>query len=138
MGGKLRLFLLLVGLGAVMLVLTTCAPGDVVKIGVDSNGGSVELKSGQALAVTLESNPSTGYAWVVDEVDPALLRQEGDAEYQPDKTAGENIVGAGGTETFRFSAIAAGETTLKLVYRRSWETGIEPAQIFSVQVKITP
>ena len=106
---------------------------DVVVLGAEDDGSEVELAAGQVLEVTLESNPTTGYRWEVSEVDGAVLAQVGEAEFQEAPTEGEQVVGAGGVETFRFTA-ASGETTLTLVYHRSWETDVEPEDTFTVQV----
>ena len=91
-------------------------------LGAGDNGSQVELSSGQVLEVTLASNPTTGYSWEVSEVDEAVLAQLGEAEFQQAPTEGEQMVGVGGTETFRFAS-ATGETTLTLVYHRPWEKG---------------
>jgi inhibitor of cysteine peptidase len=112
------------------------AKADVKEILVEKkdNGSRVELKKGQTLVVTLESNPSTGYSWEVAEGMGTVLQQQGEAEFQPAKTGDQPLVGAGGSETLRFDVAAAGETTLKLVYHRPWEKGVEPLETFSVQV----
>ena len=138
MGGKQRLLMFLAGIGAVLVILTTCSPRNEVKIDDESNNGQVELQTGQTLVVSLQSNPSTGYTWEVAEVDDTLLQSQGEAEYKAGKSGGEQLVGAGGTQTFRFTAAKVGETTLKLIYHRAWETDVEPVQTFSVQVKINP
>jgi inhibitor of cysteine peptidase len=86
------------------------------------------------VTVTLESNPTTGYSWQVMEIDNAILVQEGDPEYkQASGTSG--LVGAGGTETFRFKAVGTGETTLSLGYARPWES-VPPIQSFTIQVSV--
>ena len=100
------------------------------------NGNRVELKKGQTLVVTLESNPSTGYSWEVAEGMGTVLQQQGEAEFQPAKTGDQQLVGAGGSETLRFEAAAAGETTLKLVYHRPWEKEVEPLETFSIEVVV--
>ena len=46
------------------------------------------------------------------------------------------LVGAGGNETFRFTASAAGTTTLSLEYRRPWETDQPAAQTYTLQVVV--
>jgi predicted secreted protein len=68
---------------------------------------------------------------VEGDIEPTL-RQVGAAQFEPQS----NLVGAPGVETLRFEGWQAGETTLELVYRRSWEKGIEPLQRFSVQVTV--
>jgi inhibitor of cysteine peptidase len=103
-----------------------------VKVDDSYNGGQVVLEIGQVLVVSLESNPTTGYSWEVTEIDDAFLRQEGEVEFE----AQSDLVGAGGIETFRFKALAAGEGQLELVYRRPWEEGIEPLEVFSIGVGV--
>jgi inhibitor of cysteine peptidase len=90
------------------------------------NGKQITLKSGEVITLTLESNPTTGYSWQVIEINNATLTQVGEVEYKSD---GRNIPGAGGTETFHFEAIGAGETMLELGYMRPWES-VQPLEIF--------
>jgi inhibitor of cysteine peptidase len=110
--------------------------GDVV-LGAEDDGTVVELAAGQALVVTLASNPSTGYSWVVNEVDEDVLVQMGNPDFTEAAASaaaeGEQVVGAGGTQTFYF-ATAPGETILTLVYYRPWEELYDPQDIFSVEV----
>ena len=108
-------------------------PDDDVVLGAEDDGSVVELGKGQALVVTLESNPTTGYSWEVSEVDEDVLMQIGEPEFKQAAAEGEQVVGAGGTETFYFAS-APGETTLTLVYHRPWEQDVEPEEIFSVEV----
>ena len=109
-------------------------PDDDVVLTAEDDGSVVELGEGQALVVTLESNPTTGYSWQVSEVDQDVLMQIGDPEFKEAAAAeGEQVLGAGGTETFYFAS-AAGETTLTLVYHRPWEEDVEPEEVFSVEV----
>ena len=107
----------------------------VILLDAEDNGSQVELSSGQVLAVTLESNPTTGHSWQVSEVDQAVLAQVGEAEFREAPKEDEQMVGVGGTETFRFAA-SAGETTLTLVYHRPWEEDVEPLETFTVQVVV--
>lgn len=112
----------------------TDMPDEVVLTATDS-GSQVKLSAGQVLEVSLDSNPTTGYGWEVSDVDGTVLAQIGEAEFQQAPTEGKEMVGVGGTETLRFAA-AEGETTLTLVYRRSWEKDVEPVETFTVQVVV--
>lgn len=105
-------------------------PGEI-RLGVQDEGGQVELKEGQVLVISLESNPSTGYGWEVEEADETILRQTGRIEFEPES----HLLGAPGKQILRFEAVAAGQTTLRLVYRRPWEKDVKPARTFSLQVK---
>ena len=88
------------------------------------------------LVVTLESNPSTGYGWEQVEDQGSILEQIGEAEFKPAETGEPPLVGAGGSEIFHFKAAGAGQTTLQLVYHRSWEEGVEPLRTFSIEVVV--
>ena len=60
----------------------------------------------------------------------------GEAEFKPSETGEPPLVGAGGWEIFRFKALSTGQTSLKLVYHRPWEEGVEPLKTFSLQVVV--
>ena len=113
-------------------------PVEPEEVHVDENddGSQVELEQGRILVVTLESNPTTGYRWEVAENQESILEQMGEAEFKQSDTGGPPLVGAGGWEIFRFKAISVGQTSLKLVYHRPWEEGVEPVKTFSLQVVV--
>ena len=124
---------------------TANGPNDIWKIseGLDyprlwweEFDGRVALVLGQMLTVTLESNPSTGYRWEWVEDQGSILEQIGEAEFKPSETGEPPLVGAGGWEIFRFTAVSTGQMTLRLVYRRPWEEGVEPLKTFSLQVTV--
>lgn len=108
---------------------------DDVQLTDANNGGQVTVKAGQTINLQLEANPSTGFGWEVNQVDTTLLVQEGDKTYAA-ASQNEPVAGGGGWENFHFTVQQKGETTLKLIYHRSWEKGVEPAKTFEVKIKI--
>ena len=100
-------------------------------IGPDEAGSTVALEIGGELTIALPANPSTGYGWTVAAIDPAVLIQKG----EPDFAAQSNLIGAGGTMTFRFTAAGAGESELRLEYQRPWEEA-EPLDTYQVTVNV--
>ncbi|MGB5932505.1 MAG: C1 family peptidase, partial [Anaerolineae bacterium] len=106
-------------------------PPTEVRLSTEDDGRHVELKEGQLLVITLEANPSTGYIWEVAGPDEKVLRQVGDIEFEQES----NLLGAPGRQAIRFQAVGEGQATLRLVYRRPWEEGVEPAKTFSLQVQ---
>jgi len=100
------------------------------------NGGQIELELGKLLVVTLASNPSTGYRWELAENNESILKQFGEVEFKSSDTGDPLIVGAGGWEIFRFKGLSAGQTALRLVYRRPWEEGVDPLKTFSLRVTV--
>ncbi|MDO8736813.1 MAG: protease inhibitor I42 family protein [Thermoleophilia bacterium] len=89
--------------------------GATLDVAERDSGSSVALKPGATLEVTLSSNPSTGYHWVVSSIDTGSLQQVGGAEYTPDPDS-EGLIGSGGTDTFRFKAISPGDATIVMDY----------------------
>ncbi|UGT41868.1 protease inhibitor I42 family protein [Nocardia yamanashiensis] len=114
---------------------TTSAEHEAVKIGKDANGKDVDLVPGQGLIVTLDANPSTGFAWELTELDQNILKRNGSPEYQQDPSP-DGMVGVGGKAIWNFVAAGPGATRLTLEYRRAWEQGVEPAQRFQVTVNV--
>ena len=117
-----------------LLLIVGCSSGNTVELDADDNGKAVELEVGQMLAITLDSNPTTGYSWEAGgEHDELVL--SGEPEYKQ-RNRDKNLVGGGGQETLRFEAQKAGQVHLELVYHRAWEKGAKPAETFAVDVTI--
>jgi inhibitor of cysteine peptidase len=131
--GEIARKFLVVALAILALAVACAVPGER-EINAGPNGGQVDTRKGDVLVVPLDSNPTTGYHWEVSEVDTNILKQKGEPEYTPNSAANPPVIGAGGKQTFRFDVVGTGETTLKLVYRRSWEKDVAPAQTYTVQV----
>jgi inhibitor of cysteine peptidase len=94
----------------------------------NDSGSTVELRTGDTLAVMLSGNPTTGYQWEMASVDTNVLKQRGKPEY----TSNSAAVGAGGKFIFAFEAAAPGQTVLRLVYRRPFEKNVPPASTFEI------
>jgi inhibitor of cysteine peptidase len=125
-------FRIILMFGLLMTALSACGSTNEVKLDAGDDGSQVELNAGQTLVVSLEGNPTTGYTWEAAELDEQVLRQVGEAEFNPESDA----IGAGGVQTLRFETVNSGQTTINLVYHRSWEEDVEPAETFSVQVVV--
>lgn len=110
----------------------TLGSGGVIRLSQKDAGSTIEMKVGDRLEATLAGNPTTGYQWTVDAVDSAILKQSGEPVFESDSKA----LGAGGQMTFRFEAVAAGQTTLRLIYHRPFEVGVPPTDTFEVTVVV--
>jgi inhibitor of cysteine peptidase len=116
---------------------TEDAPGrNDVELDGDDNGSRVEVEQGEVLAITLESNPSTGFSWEIDELDGSVLQQVGEPLFKLNDAEDPPPPGTGGWTTYRFEAKASGETDLKLIYHQPWEGGEEPISTFAVHVVV--
>ena len=136
---NIKTFLFLAAAAVCIFFFTGCRPAPkttgAVTVDSSSSGGEVTVPLDQILIVQLQSNPTTGYSWGVLECDLAVLQPLGDPEYVASQP-GKQIAGSGGHEIFRFQPQSTGETTLKLGYRRPWETDVEPVEFFEINVTV--
>ena len=86
-----------------------------------TGGGNAKLGKGKEMALTFDTNPTTGYDWLYE-------LKDGDAELvleRQDEKPNNNgdIVGGGFKRTYFFRASKAGKKTLTFTYKRPWEGG---------------
>ena len=123
-------------LGALGCASTSQAPtAPPPRITVSESGGPVALLVGQELAVHLQSNVTTGYAWEIVPPVPEVLTVTDPGTYRA-ASGSEPRVGSGGTTSFVVRGARPGKGTLELVYRRPWETGVPPARTVRVEVDV--
>ena len=103
-----------------------------VKVDSSSSGKQVELSVGQSLVVTLESNATTGYSWVlVQNSDDSVLSKTGKEYVAPQTT----LLGAGGQEEWTFKALKKGTSTISMGYSRPWES-TPPVETFDLTIVV--
>jgi predicted secreted protein len=108
---------------------------DEVQLTESDRSATVRLALGGELIVALASNITTGFGWSVSEATGPELELQGEPRYVPPGST-TPVVGAAGTQVFRFEAKQAGTALLVLEYKRPFEPGIPPQQSFSVTVEI--
>lgn len=98
------------------VVLSGCSTS--VKAFTD-DGQTINTEVNKEFTVALGSNISTGYSWQVeyDENTLALLEKT----YKEQDNTGKQLVGASGTEYFKFKVLTRGDTKVTFTYRRPWE-----------------
>lgn len=100
-----------------------------------ANGKTILLNSHQALDIHLESNATTGYRWELEEIDREIIDQIGEASYVA-AAHPAGMVGVGGVETWSFVSLNQGDSRLRFVYRRPWETDQPPVKAFEVMIQV--
>ena len=85
------------------------------------------------ILIALESNPTTGYSWEASYGETRLELVE--ETYELGEYAEQGLVGAGGTELFRFKALKSGEEKITMDYKRPWETEVLEQKVFTIEVK---
>jgi inhibitor of cysteine peptidase len=115
------------------IVLLLVPTDSATRLTEEDNGSTITLAPGEQIRLVLQGNPTTGYEWSVAELDPTVLRQIGEGEWRPDSIA----VGSGGPYTFRFEAVAEGQSILHLIYRFEGREDEEPFRTFEATVIVT-
>lgn len=133
----LRRFIIVGQLLILVELMSACATGQTsggatTQLSEADNGRALDLRVGDTVAVRLPGNPTTGYQWELAEADEAIIRQLGEPEVTPASSA----LGRGGTIALRFETVGAGQTTLRLIYRRPFEPDAAPAQSFEVSIAV--
>lgn len=103
-----------------------------VKLTDVDNGHTVEATKGSLIVVSLEENPTTGFRWAIDSLNPQIvaLRQ---SKFIPDQNV---AIGGSSVKEFIFETKQFGETTLVLKLWRDWEGENSTIQRYSVILKI--
>lgn len=94
----------------------------------------LSLRSGQQVILTLPSNPTTGFRWVLRDGASDLLDSLGPEVYSNPEDAG--LIGSAGQSTWRFQARQTGAGHLLLTYQRPWETEVAPAKTFDCPLRV--
>jgi len=96
---------------------------------------NISIKEGQDFIIQLSSNATTGYKWGLSrELNQEFLKSKGFEYISPFSST--PVLGAGGFELWKFTALKKGETEIKLKYFREWEKDTPPVNEVTFKVKI--
>jgi inhibitor of cysteine peptidase len=130
MGDRLKF-----SMGIVLLItffsMQSLVGREMVRVNENENGETVHLEVDEALDILLESNPTTGYQWNVDQLDSKILTQ-GPSDFIGTSSG----LGSGGNTVLHFTVLAKGQTVLRLVYRRPFEKGLPPLKSFTLNIVV--
>ena len=97
------------------------------------------VEQGQVFQVTLASNHTTGYRWVLAKLpDPKVVKLITNT-YTPDKAEGpdgKKRMGVGGHEVWSFQALGKGRALINLHYVHPWIKDQKPAKSRSLEVEV--
>ena len=96
----------------------------------ENNGTTVHMKKGDLLNVTLHNYGDGGYTWVVSSIDTTMLRQDKQINW-----GSSGMMGDFGKDTWVFTALQAGSTTLKLECKRAFDQ-LDICQSLILQLEI--
>ncbi|OGO29258.1 MAG: hypothetical protein A2136_10790 [Chloroflexi bacterium RBG_16_54_11] len=109
--------------------------GEKLQLDATAAGTTQQLGVQEMVAISLESNPSTGYRWFAKSSHPLVIDQQGEAVYKEPDSTGSSL-GAAGTEILYFTALSAGKATITLEYKRSWEAEVAPEKTIMIIVEV--
>ena len=103
------------------------------------NGGALSLTPGDTLAVQLQANPTTGYAWHTVLMPDGLFELSGSRYIADDQAPG--MLGGGGVQelTFTMRGSTGGATMrgwLRLVLLRPFAPGMAGAKTWEILVTV--
>lgn len=129
------------------VLLSACASGPAIGSGPSPAGlpddglvrpqgeGPVAMRVGQVLEIALMANGSTGHVWEFEsDGAPVLARTTGPATPPPMDTQ-PPMPGASSIARWWFRAEKPGEATVRMVYRRPWET-VPPVEVVEYRVEV--
>ena len=102
----------------------------IVAIFLLSACGKEELTP-QTVTFILDSNPTTGYSWQVEQSEELFEVKSSFAADEKDK----QVTGAGGEETITLVPLKAGKTEVTLTYARPWET-TDADRVFTAEITV--
>ena len=126
----LSLAVLLVGLS--LLAGCQTEASKVLNLTIADHGRAVSVKKDEPIQIVLEGNPTTGLTWLGDDLDPKVDALVGTPTYAPSSDA----AGAGGKFTFNFTALARGQTNMRIIYIRPSERGLDPAKTLAIMITV--
>jgi inhibitor of cysteine peptidase len=111
--------------------------GHAATVDASDSGSQIDLAVGETLTVNLESNPTTGFQWLLRSIGHEGVLGEAGHEYVMDTTMDPPPPGTAGVEIWTFTALAEGETTISMEYSRPWDGGEKAVQTFELTVVVS-
>ena len=135
---------------AILPILATCVlnmgacnntpqgvASNAVIVGLADSGKLVRLEPEQQLVIKLNSNPTTGYQWRIDDtIDRSVLLPDATrfSQSSAEKARNEEV----GTQYLRFVAQQPGRTNLSLVYTNPRSGDVPDTPRYKVEVIVAP
>ncbi|CAD6493560.1 MAG: Chagasin family peptidase inhibitor I42 [Candidatus Argoarchaeum ethanivorans] len=107
-----------------------------VSVDKSSGGREVKVSLEKTLAVTLDSNPTTGFRWNLRENSNEGVLQLVGNEFVIAGAIEPPPPGTGGKEVWIFEARRRGASKISMEYIRLWEKDVEPAETFGLTVLV--
>ncbi len=123
---------------AAALTLAACAPSTpagptpIPTLAVSDPGKTIEVTAGNEFKIVIDSNPTTGFHWELVEALNTKVVDYVWKDYIPDQPV---MPGSGGKDSWRFKAIAPGQTTITLGDYQGMSDVASQTLVFTIIVK---
>lgn len=98
-----------------------------------ADGGKLfAVRPGDAIAIRLPENPTTGYQWAIDPGNSEIIEQL-ESVFSP---GSETSIGSGGVRIFTFRAKTPGTVQMRLKKWRSWQGDSSIVERFEVTIQV--
>jgi len=123
---------------AAALSASACVPGDTGSLTERDDGKTVTMRAGEEFQAVLGTTPKSGLSWVWPGGEKStVVEPVGKPAF--DRDIDDAIrTGAAGNETWRFRAVKPGRETVRLEYRRPWDTKTPPERTFTFTAEVQP
>ena len=119
--------------GAALLLMAVVASAFAANIHTkDKIPAEATAKVDAQFEISLPSNPTTGYDWIVRQLPEQVALTGMDYAQSPD--CKEGMVGCGGETVLHFKALKAGAGKLIVQYARSWEALTDETRTITIKV----
>ena len=92
----------------------------------------IKVKPGHSFKIKLQSNPTTGYMWQIqnpiDKTRLVILNKT----FTPKN---RKLAGSPGSEVWQFKALKKGTIYIEFAYKRSWENEVIKRETYAVVIK---
>ena len=116
----------------------TQLPDGMLYAGAEQAGGEVAMLVGQTLRIELESIPTAGYIWEIeDQPDFLELVAENTRPTNPEFQNQPGVTGGNHFMAFDLMATAPGKATVHMIDHRPWDGGDERGT-WRIDITVTP
>lgn len=118
-------------------------PQGMIQAGAEQNGGEAVMELGQVIRIELETVPTAGYVWQIDQL-PGFLEKIAEATRptQPEFQNDEGVTGGNHFMAFDLKVTGPGSGTLRLIEGRPWELEAAdssgPDAVWTLTVTVQP
>lgn len=121
---------------AFSLAVASCATLERDEVAAPANGGTVAVRVGSPLVVSLPADPDAGYGWVLRSATPNL-QLVGGPDYTPQPRP-PGLVGVAATTAFRFRAVETGPGHLEFGWSVPPGAPPQPDRVVRYEVTVGP